>query len=114
ISIIDTAKLTVRSTVPVCQQPQDLAILPDSGKVFVDCPGSNQLASVDLKSDRLLTLLDGGKLPIHLALKPDGGELFVSNFDGNSFSIVETGNNEVGGTYLIGNNPVRGIVTADN
>jgi len=80
----------------------------------VACPGSNQLASVDLKSGRLLTLLDIGKLPIQLALKPDGGELFVSNFDDNSFSIVETGNNEVAGTYLIGNNPVRGLVSSDN
>ena len=80
----------MRSTVPVCQQPQDLVILPDSSKVFVACPGSNQLAAVDLKSDRLLTLLDVGKLPIQLALKPDGGELFVSNFEGNNFSIVET------------------------
>ena len=47
-------------------------------------------------------------------LKPDGGELFVSNFNSNNFSIIETGNNEVGGTYLIGNNPSRGMVTSDN
>ena len=47
-------------------------------------------------------------------LKPDGGELFVSNFNSNNFSIVETGNNEVGGSYLIGDNPSQGIVTADN
>ena len=96
VSIIDTDKLAVRSTVPVCQQPQDLTILPDSSKVFVACPGSNQLASIDLKSGRLLTLLDVGRLPIQLALKPDGGELFVSNFDGNSFSIVETGTTRSG------------------
>jgi len=44
-------------------------------------------------------------MPVQLALKPDGGELFVSNFDSNNFSIIETGTNEVGGSYLIGNNP---------
>ena len=48
------------------------------------------------------------------ALKPDGGELFVSNFNSNNFSIVETGTNEVGGSYLIGDNPSHGIVTSDN
>jgi YVTN family beta-propeller protein len=62
----------------------------------------------------MLTLLDVGKMPVQLALKPDGGELFVSNFDSNNFSIVETANNEVGGSYLIGDKPVRGIVTSDN
>ena len=55
-----------------------------------------------------------GKTPVQLALKPDGGELFVSNFGSNNFSIVETGNNEVGGSYLIGDEPTRGIVTSDN
>jgi YVTN family beta-propeller protein len=53
-------------------------------------------------------------MPVQLALKPDGGELFVSNFGGNNFSIVETANNEVGGSYLIGDQPTRGIVTSDN
>ena len=69
ISIIDTDKLAVQDTVSVCQQPQDLVILPDNSKVFVACPGSNQVASVDLKTDRLLTYMDVGELPVHLALK---------------------------------------------
>ena len=38
----------------------------------------------------------------------------MSNFSSNNFSIVETGNNEVGGSYLIGDEPIRGIVTSDN
>src|ERR1019366_6349787 len=64
VSIIDTQKLVVRSTVPSCQQPQDLVILPDSSKAFVACPGSNQLASIDLVSGRMLTLLDVGNMQI--------------------------------------------------
>jgi YVTN family beta-propeller protein len=55
-----------------------------------------------------------GKTPIDLALKPDGGELFVSNFDASSISVIETNANEVGATYLIGANPVRAVVSADN
>ncbi len=98
----------------VCAQPQDLVILPDSSKLFVACPGSNQVASIDLKTDRVLALLEVGKLPVQMALKPDGGEIFVSNFEANSFSIVEAYTNEVSGSYLIGSNPVRGLVTSDN
>ncbi|MFI5073006.1 MAG: YncE family protein, partial [Terriglobales bacterium] len=51
---------------------------------------------------------------INLALKPDGGELMVSNFDSSSISIVETTTNEVSGSYLIGQHPARGLVTSDN
>ena len=105
----------VRSTIPVCPQPEDIAILPDNSKAFVACTGSAQeLASIDLKSDKLLALLDVGKTPVHLALKPDGGELMVSNFDSDNISIIETTTNEVGGSYLIGTHPARGVVTADN
>ena len=53
-------------------------------------------------------------MPVQLALKPDGGEIFVSNFEANSFSIVEAYTNEISGSYLIGNNPVRGLVSSDN
>jgi YVTN family beta-propeller protein len=69
---------------------------------------------VDLKADKLLALLDVGKVPVSLTLKPDGGELMVSNFESDNISIIETANNEVGGSYLIGTRPARGVVTLDN
>jgi len=40
--------------------------------------------------------------------------LIVCNFDSNNISIIETTNNEVGGSYLIGEKPSRGVVSADN
>ena len=101
VSLIDTKLLRVRATLPVCQQPEDIAILPDSSKAFVACSGSSQVASIALASgaknsdaagDRVLALLDVGRTPVSLALKPDGGELIVCDFDSDSISIVETGN----------------------
>jgi DNA-binding beta-propeller fold protein YncE len=47
-------------------------------------------------------------------LKPDSGELLVSNYDSDSISIVETAANEVEGSSLIGTHPVWGTITADN
>jgi YVTN family beta-propeller protein len=148
VSVIDTETMQVRSSVAVCRQPTDLQILPDSGKAFVVCSGSAQVAVVGLSSpteggldqrrlnesapakkrhdreteteshdfgpDRLLALLDVGATPVHLALKPDGGEIFVSNFGADTISEIATGANEVGGSYVIGAGPVRGIVSADN
>jgi DNA-binding beta-propeller fold protein YncE len=65
-------------------------------------------------TDHLLTLLDVGKTPVNLALKPDTGEVFVSNFDSDSISEVSTWTNEVSSTYTIGAHPVFGVVSADN
>jgi YVTN family beta-propeller protein len=104
----------VRATIPACAQPGDIAILPDSSKAFVACTGAAQVASIDLKSGKVLALLDVGKTPVNLALKPDGGELMVCNSDSDSISIIETSTDEVGESHLIGTHPVRGLVTADN
>lgn len=64
--------------------------------------------------DELLAILDVGKTPIRLILKPDGGEIFAVNFDGASVSEIDTSTNEVGGAYMVGTHPVAGVATADN
>ena len=123
VSIIDAKLLQVRATLPVCRQPEDIAILPDSRKAFVACSGSSQVASIALaraetngapKADRVLALLDVGRTPVSLALKPDGGELIVCDFDSDSISIIETANDEVGSSALIGQHPTRALITGDN
>jgi len=119
VSLIDAKLLRVRSTIPICHQPEDIAILPDSTKAFVSCSGSSQVASIQLQSashqdDRVLALLDVGRTPVSLTMKPDGGEMVVCNFDSDSISIVETGNDEVGSSQEIGRHPSRGVVTLDN
>jgi DNA-binding beta-propeller fold protein YncE len=125
--------MTVRSAINVCIHPEDIAILPDSNKAFVSCSGSGQVASIAIKSDspkngtqksdaqkietqsdKLLALLDVGKSPVSLALKPDGGELAAFNFDAGTMSIIETTGNEVSGSYLIGTQPTHGVVSMDN
>lgn len=64
--------------------------------------------------DRLLALLDVGKTPLHLALKPDGGEIFVSNFGSNSVSEIDDTTDEVSSTHLLGAQPAWSLVSPDN
>jgi YVTN family beta-propeller protein len=114
----------IRKVIEGCAGATDAVILPDSSKAFVACSGGRQIMAIALarsgdattpaRSDALEALLDVGKSPVHLALKPDGGELFVSNFDSDSISEVVTGTNDVGGAYLMGSHPVRGLVSPDN
>ena len=67
-----------------------------------------------IPKDELLAILDVGKTPIRLVLKPDGGEIFAVNYDGASFSEIDTSTNEVGGAYMVGTHPAAGVATADN
>jgi len=121
--------LRFRTAYSGCPGATDIAILPDSSKAFIACSSSHQVMVVSLAaapdswparqdpaatSDHLLTMLDVGATPVHLAMKPDGGEIFVSNFGSDSVSEIDTWNNQVLGTYMIGNKPVHGIITRDN
>jgi len=114
----------IRKVIEGCPGATDAVILPDSSKAFVACSGGHQIMAIALahsaegasaaQPDAFEALLDVGKTPVQLALKPDGGEIFVSNFDSDSISEVITSTNDVAGAYLMGSNPVRGIVSEDN
>jgi YVTN family beta-propeller protein len=130
-SILESDKhpLQFRAAFSACPGATDIAILPDSSKAFVACSGSHLVMAVwlaadpdtwrgkqdpALEHDQMLCLLDVGKTPTHLALKPDGGEVFSTNFDSDSISEIDTWNNQVLGTYLIGAKPVRAVISADD
>jgi YVTN family beta-propeller protein len=118
---------SVRAVIDGCPGANDAVILPDSSKAFVACSAGHQVMAIALahqksgdsppqgsQTDRLETFMDVGRGPVHLALKPDGGEIFVSNSLSDSISEVVTTTNDVGGAYAMGDEPVRGLVSSDN
>lgn len=124
VSIVDAKSFRVRSVFSGCPEATDAVILPDSTKAFIACSGGHQVMALGLarpnspieqeRSDRLLAFLDVGKTPVHLALKPDGGEIFVCNFNSDSISEIDTSTNEVGGAYLVGAHPAYALASEDN
>ncbi len=132
VSILDVAPLKVRAVFNGCPGAGDPVILPDSSKSFVPCTAGHQIMSISLaragqpaspksgaqptpaQPDRLEALMDVGRNPVDIALKPDGGEVFVINSGGDSISEVITGTNDVQGAYMMGEYPMRGLVSRDN
>ena len=133
VSLVDPASLTVRAVFEGCPGASDVVMLPDSSKAFVACSAGHQVMAISLARaslaassqagsapaspavpDRLEAMMDVGHAPVHLALKPDGGEVFVSNLLSDSVSEIYNNSDEVGATYMIGDGPVRGLVSSDN
>jgi YVTN family beta-propeller protein len=123
VSIADAGSFKVRSSFDHCPGATDVMLLPDNSKAFVACSGGHQIMVIGLahatgsdprSTDVLLALLDVGTTPVHITLKPDGGEAFVSNYGSDTISELTTSSNEVGGAYLVGARPVRGLVSMDN
>lgn len=121
--------LRIRSTFPNCPGATNPVILPDSSKAFIACPAANQVLALSLaadpeswaakndsslRQDHALALLNVGNSPSYLTLKPDGGEIFVSNTASGSISEISTQTDEVGSTFGIGDQPTHGIVSGDN
>jgi YVTN family beta-propeller protein len=126
VSIVDPTARRVRAVFEGCAGASDVAILPDSTKAFVACSGGHQVMAIALarpkaisdahpaQPDRLETLMDVGRAPVQLALKPDGGEFFVCNSLSDSISEVYTPTNDVAGATLMGDSPTNGLVSRDN
>ena len=121
--------LNLRATYKGCPGATGAAILPDSSKAFIACSEGRQVMVVSLaaasdswaaKQDEALTrdhvvaMLDVGRNPTELTLKPDGGEVFVSNRGSDSISEIATQTNDVGSTYPIGDKPAHGVVSGSN
>lgn len=119
----------LRAAFSGCLGATDAVILPDSSKAFIACSGGHQVMAVSLAAapdswaakqnpslmtDHMLALLNVGQTPVQLALKPDGGQIFCSNFGSNSVSSIDTQTNEVSRTDTIATRPVFSIVSADN
>jgi YVTN family beta-propeller protein len=122
ITLMDPANGHVRAVFGGCPGAASPVILPDSSKTFVACSAGHQVMVIALANskarpnqpDQLEALMDVGRAPVDLALKPDGGEIFVSNSLSDSVSEIYNTTDEVGDTYMIGADPVRGLVSRDN
>jgi YVTN family beta-propeller protein len=121
--------LQLRTAYPGCPGATDAVILPQSEKAFIACSSGHQVMAIALAAapgswpakkdpaalkDHFLTLLDVGQNPVHLALKPNGGEVFASNFASNSISEIDAFNNQVESTFPISDKPTQAVVSADN
>lgn len=119
----------LRAAFSGCAGATDVVILPDSSKAFAACSSGHQVMAISLAAapdswpakqdptllrDHMLTLLEVGDTPVHLALKPDGGQIFCSNFGSDSVSSIDTQTNEISRTDTIANQPVYSVVSEDN
>ncbi len=122
VTVLDAASGRVRAVFTGCPGATSPVILPDSSKAFAACSAGHQVMAIALadspsrahEPDALEALMDVGRAPVDLALKPDGGEIFAANSLSDSVSEIYSYTDEVGDTYTIGADPVRGLVSRDN
>ena len=83
--------------IPVGEHPNQLAVHPTDGRVFVACASSNCVSVIDGKTDSVIETISTtlfpkapeGSTPDALAISPDGKTLYVANADNNCVAVID-------------------------
>ncbi len=118
VTLINPVTRRIRAVLSGCPGAQDPVVLADSSKAFIPCSAGHQIMVIALahagQPDQLQTLMDVGRSPVALALKPDNGEVFSVNSLSDSVSEIITNSNDVSGAHRMGDDPVCALVSRDN
>jgi DNA-binding beta-propeller fold protein YncE len=89
--IIDAATNEVAADLPVPDGIADLAVSPDSTRVYVASATAHSISLVDPASGAIVGTVTGLlRPPTSLALSPDGARLYVGNASAFELAIVDT------------------------
>jgi YVTN family beta-propeller protein len=94
---VDSTELTVLDRIGVGEHPNQIAVHPTDGRLFVACASSNCVSAIDTRrgvvTETIMTTLfpqaPEGSTPDALAVSPDGETLFVANADNNCIAVVD-------------------------
>jgi YVTN family beta-propeller protein len=94
---VDPVELRTVARIPVGDHPNQLALHPKDGRLFVACASSNAVFVIDPKQGRVTEVIytglfpkaPEGTTPDALAVSPDGKALYVANADNNCVAVVD-------------------------
>jgi DNA-binding beta-propeller fold protein YncE len=92
--------------------PDTIAITPDSGTVYVSCPGTGEVVPVRAGADTASKPIRISS-PGALAMAADGRTVYVANFDGDTITPISTATEEPGQPITVGQSPDAMAVTPD-
>ena len=94
VSVINTQSNTVSATIQVGSQPTGIAMSPDGSVVYTVLGFSSNILIIDTATDAIVGTISYDSPSLYhagIAIKPDGGRLYVSspgNPDGDSVSVI--------------------------
>ena len=112
LTLIDTATLTVKGTVPTCKRGRHIQRMPD-GKLLVACTDSNAADVIDPATAKSLRHIPLGDEPEAFDISPDGKTIYVSNEDEAETSFIDAASGKKLKSVKVGAEPEGVKVSAD-
>jgi YVTN family beta-propeller protein len=97
VLVLNASDLKVSAKIPVGEHPNQIAIHPRDGRIFVACASTNSVSVIDPVSARVTETISTslfprapeGSTPDALAIAPDGKTLYVGNADNNCVAVID-------------------------
>jgi YVTN family beta-propeller protein len=90
VSVIDTVSQQVLATIPVGENPMNVAFTPDGTQAYVVNAGSNEVSVIDTSKRQVVAIIPVGQWPCDVAFTPNGTWAYVTNADDNNVSVINT------------------------
>lgn len=104
IADLDTGKS--ETLAEVGQTPTDIVVDNATSRAFITMAGTNQVAVIDFRAQKLLSKLPTGSRPVHIYLVPASGaqaaEIWVGNDAGDSVTVIDPATSTVKTTIAVG------------
>lgn len=97
VLVLDPETLKVQKRIGVGEHPNQMALHPKDGRLFVACASSNSISVIDtargVVTETVFTSLfpkaPAGSTPDALAIDPAGDTLYVANADNNCLAVID-------------------------
>lgn len=114
VSVIDTGRIAVATTVPVANNLRGIAITPDGSRAYVSGVATDTVYVLDTRSNTV-----AGTIPVEnpgaIAITPDGRRAYVTRATlPGSVAVIDTqANAVVGAAITVGTSPTAIAITPD-
>jgi len=99
----------VVTTVAVGTWPLDVAVNPNTNRIYVANGGSNNVSVIDGASNTVVATVGVGAIPVGVAVNPSTNRIYVgiyvANESSNSVSVIDGASNTVVATVPVGSDP---------
>ncbi len=105
IGFVDVDRNVFLKLMPVGSDPEEFAISPDGGKIYVANEDVGTANVVDAGSGQIIKSLSVGKEPEGVGLSPDGKTVYVTSENDGAVSVINTGDNSLVTSFKVGRRP---------
>ena len=91
MSVIDTVTLTTSATIPVGASPQESAVTPDGGRLFLVHESDAGVTVIDTATNLVIAnVVIGGHLAKDVLFTLDGHFAYIANYSAGTVNVIDT------------------------